>query len=91
MPRMDGDVANAAEDVPQQQSALVRELLARSEANREANRVAIENKYCARQSAMGVGACGDLDEETLREAFARSAELRREAEEEAERARGRMD
>ncbi|GMH45845.1 hypothetical protein BSKO_13808 [Bryopsis sp. KO-2023] len=43
-----------------QNSDILKELKAKSEANRSANKKAIENKYCFRQAEMGVGDCGGL-------------------------------
>ncbi|KXZ54402.1 hypothetical protein GPECTOR_5g58 [Gonium pectorale] len=41
-------------------SSTLKELLARSEANKAKNKKDIQNKYCYRQAELGVGDCGGL-------------------------------
>ncbi|GLI62616.1 hypothetical protein VaNZ11_005279 [Volvox africanus] len=41
-------------------SGTLKELLARSEANKDKNRRDVQNKYCYRQAELGVGDCGGL-------------------------------
>ncbi|EFN56341.1 hypothetical protein CHLNCDRAFT_144809 [Chlorella variabilis] len=43
-----------------QESDLLRTLKERSEANRGANKKALEDRYCMRQAELGVGDCGGL-------------------------------
>lgn len=43
-----------------QNSSTLKELLARSEQNKEKNKKEIQNKYCYRQAELGVGDCGGL-------------------------------
>ncbi|GFR46785.1 hypothetical protein Agub_g8416 [Astrephomene gubernaculifera] len=43
-----------------QNSSTLKELLAKSEANKAKNRKDIQNKYCYRQAELGVGDCGGL-------------------------------
>ena len=70
--------ALAAADQAYQASPLLKELKARSEANRASNRRAIEAKYCARQAELGIGDCGGLryvQKEELRRFQEKSGEL----------------
>lgn len=57
---------------PATESAYVRELLRRSEANRARRTIELQNKYCARQRELGVGDCAGVDEDVMRDAMARS-------------------
>ncbi|KAG2489707.1 hypothetical protein HYH03_011814 [Edaphochlamys debaryana] len=50
----------AAEDEAFLQSNTLKELLKKSEANKEKNKRDIQNKYCFRQAELGVGDCGGL-------------------------------
>lgn len=49
-----------AADEAFQNSSTLKELLARSEANKAKNKKDIQNKYCYRQAELGVGDCGGL-------------------------------
>ena len=57
---------------PATESAYVRELLRRSDANRARRTIELQNKYCARQRELGVGDCAGVDEDVMRDAMARS-------------------
>ena len=48
-------------------SPMVAEMLRRTEANKELRAIELQNKYCARQAAIGVGDCAGVDTEDLRE------------------------
>jgi len=57
---------------PTTTSPYVAELLRRTEANRDARRVELQNKYCARQASIGVGDCAGIEPEDLKRAFTES-------------------
>lgn len=54
-------------------SAYIRGLLAKSEANRDVRAAEMANKNCLRQSAMGIGDCAGLPEDELKAAMEESA------------------
>lgn len=56
------------------ESAYVKELLRRTEENKDRRRVELQNKNCARQREYGVGDCATVDEDTLRDAMSKSIE-----------------
>jgi hypothetical protein len=64
-------VATARADVGD--SPMVAEMLRRTEANRATRAIELQNKYCARQAAMGVGDCAGIDVDELRAAMEESA------------------
>ena len=53
-------------------SPMVAEMLRRTEANKELRAIELQNKYCARQAAIGVGDCAGVDMEDLREMMVES-------------------
>jgi hypothetical protein len=53
-------------------SPMVAEMLRRTEANKELHAIELQNKYCARQAAIGVGDCAGVDTEDLREMMVES-------------------
>ena len=58
---MSGQAAKLADaDAAFESSELLRTLKERTAANAEANKKAIADKYCLRQSELGVGDCGSL-------------------------------
>jgi len=59
----------------EEESPLVKELLARTKANERRRKIELENKYCIRQAEEGWGACADLDPEILREGIRESERL----------------
>lgn len=62
----------AAQEPETTTSPYIAELLRRTEANRDARRAELQNKYCARQASIGVGDCAGIDPEDLKRAFAES-------------------
>ena len=65
-------VSIAAQEPETTTSPYIAELLRRTEANRDARRAELQNKYCARQASIGVGDCAGIDPEDLKRAFAES-------------------